>query len=177
VASENHYCIGLKENQPKLLEQARQCAQSQAPLSSHYQVLDSTHGRLVERRVHVFAAPPELSQDWKSLAAFVLVERSGIREGQYFPRQSWFILSQQIPAQQAAQLIQGHRGAIENQLHWVKDVVQHEDASLIQAAQPATLMSLLRSWAISAFRKAGHAAITKAIRLFGHDLSSLISFL
>jgi hypothetical protein len=72
----------------------------------------------------------------------------------YTKRQSWFILSQVIPAQRAAQLIQGHRGTIENQLHWVLDVVQQEDSSLIQAAQPAALMSLLRSWAISAFRQA-----------------------
>jgi len=61
-------------------------------------------------------------------------------------------------------------------LHWVKDVVQGEDASLIQSPNPATVMALLRSWAISLFRKAGHSSITKAMRLFKHDLPTLISF-
>ncbi|NET35552.1 MAG: hypothetical protein F6K19_26600 [Cyanothece sp. SIO1E1] len=62
-------------------------------------------------------------------------------------------------------------------MHWFKDVVQQEDNSLIQAAQPATLMALWRSWAISVFRKAGHSSLTRAIRLFCHNLPSLISFL
>ncbi|BAU41068.1 hypothetical protein O77CONTIG1_04081 [Leptolyngbya sp. O-77] len=172
----NHYCIGLKANQRKLLEQAQQCAQTQVPLSSH-EFLDTSHGRVVTRRVRVFAAPPELSQDWQALAAFVCVERSGVRQRQPFKRQSWFIISQVIDAQQLSGMIQAHRGTTENKLHWVKDVVQGEDASWIRAANPATLMALLRSWAISLFRKAGYSSITKAIRLFQHDLPTLISFI
>lgn len=56
-------------------------------------------------------------------AFFIKVERSGLREGIYFDRQSWLIVSRVIPAQQAVQLIREHRAAVENQLHWVKDVV------------------------------------------------------
>ena len=176
IENENHYCSGLKANQPKLLQQAQQCAQHQSPLS-HYHHRDTTHGRVVERQVQVFAAPIELAPEWAGLAAFVRVERIGIRQGQPFRRQSWFILSQIIEAQEAAAMIQTHRGTTENKLHWVKDVVQGEDASLIQSPRPATLMALLRSWAISLFRKAGHASMTKAMRLFKHDLPSLLSFI
>jgi len=175
IESENHYCIGLKANQSKLLQQAQQCAQTQSPLS-HYHTRDTSHGREVERQVQVFAAPVELAQEWTGLAAFVAVERFGSRQGQPFRRQSWFILSQIIPAPDAAVMIQAHRGTTENKLHWVKDVVQGEDASLIQAAKPATLMAFLRSWAISLFRKAGYSSITKAMRLFKHDLPMLLSF-
>jgi len=107
----------------------------------------------------------------------VLVERSGVRNGKPFERQAWFIISQVIDAEQLAMMIQAHRGTTENKLHWVKDVVQGEDASLICAAKPATLMAMLRSWAISVFRKVGHASITKATRRFRHDLPRLISFL
>lgn len=73
-------------------------------------------------------------------------------------------------------MIQAHWGTTENKLHWVKDVVQGEDASLIRSPNPATLIALLRSWAISLFRKAGHASITKAMRRFKHNLPSLLSF-
>ncbi len=176
VGSGNDYCIGLKKNQPKLLHQARQCTQTQAALSD-YHSCDRSHGRIVKRRVRVFASPPALSGDWAGLAAFVLVERSGIRSGKAFERQAWFIISRVIEAERLAGMIQAHRGTTENKLHWVKDVVQGEDASLIQAAKPATLMGLLRSWAISAFRGAGHSLITKAMRRFKHDLPTLISFL
>lgn len=176
IESGNHYCIGLKANQPKLLEQAQRCAQTQVPLS-RYQSIDTSHSRVVNRRVQVFAAPPQLAQNWAGLAGFVAVERWGIRQGQAFARQSWFIISQLIPAQSLAQMIQSHRATTENKLHWVKDVVQGEDASLIRSSNPATLMALLRSWAISLFRRAGHSSITKAMRRFKHDLPSLLSFL
>ncbi|PZV11301.1 MAG: ISAs1 family transposase [Leptolyngbya sp.] len=136
VSSGNHYCIGLKANQPKLLKQAQQCAQTQEPLSE-YQALDPSHGRVVKRRVRVFAPPPELAQDWAGLAAFVAMERSGTRQGHPFQRQFWFIISQVIEAQPLATMIQAHRGTTENKLHWVKDGVQAEDASLIQSpSQP-----------------------------------------
>ncbi|NJR40710.1 MAG: hypothetical protein HC781_20110 [Leptolyngbyaceae cyanobacterium CSU_1_4] len=75
------------------------------------------------------------------LAAFGAVERRGVREGKAFNCQSGFILTQVIPAQQAAAMIRHHRGSIANQLHWVKDVIQGEDYSLIRAAQPAPLMA------------------------------------
>lgn len=176
VASENHYCIGLKGNQKTLLQHAQHTAHCHSPLST-FQEHDDSHGRSVERRVRVFAALPALMQHWQGLAAFVAVERHGVRDGQAFHRHSWFILSQVIPAQQAAALIRHHRSSIENKLHWVKDVVQGEDHSLLQAAKPATLMALLRSWAISAFRNAGYDSLTKALRLFKHDLPSLLSFL
>ncbi|MGD1943495.1 MAG: hypothetical protein ACFB0G_19550 [Leptolyngbyaceae cyanobacterium] len=39
-------------------------------------------------------------------------------------------------------MIWGHRSGIEHRLHWVKDVVQQEDASLIHAPQLAKLMAL-----------------------------------
>lgn len=175
IESGNYYCIGLKANQTKLLKQAEQCAQTQAPLSC-CQSSDTSHGRVVTRRVQVFAAPPQLAQAWTGLAAFVAVERWGMRQGQAFQRQAWFISSQVIEAQQLADLIRGHRATTENKLHWVKDVVQGEDASLINSSNPATLIALLRSWAISLFRKAGHTSITKAMRRFKHDLPSLLSF-
>lgn len=177
IARGNHYCIGLKGNQGTLLRQAQACAATQPPLTRHYDVLDTSHGRCVERCVEVFAAPPALAATWEGLAAFARVERSGSRDGQCFQHHSWAILSQPLEAQRVSALIRGHRSCIENRLHWVKDVVQQEDASLICAPQPAQLMALLRTWALSAFRKAGHQSITKALRLFRHDMPKLISFL
>lgn len=176
VDSGNHYCIGLKGNQPKLLAQAQYCETTHIPVSVFDAVVDCSHGRLVERCVQVFEVPQDVSEDWANVAAFASVKRFGVRDGQSFQTQSWFILDQSLPAQSVAQLVQDHRGTIENRVHWVKDVVQHEDASLIQAANPATFISVLRSWSISIFRKSGYDSITKAIRFFRHDLPKLISF-
>jgi predicted transposase YbfD/YdcC len=177
VASENEYCIGLKGNQPTLLRQAQHCAETQPPLSTLAAVPDTSHGRSVERTVQVFAAPPEATQAWNGLAAFVQVERRGIRDGKPFQTESWYILSRLLPAHRVAALIQDHRGACENRVHWVKDVVQGEDNSQITASGPATVMAFLRSWAITALRKAGYDSITRAFRLVGHDIPTLLSFL
>lgn len=176
IASHNHYCIGLKRNQKKLLEAAEQAAQTQVPLST-YQDQDFSHGRWVERTIRVFAVSGAVASQWDGLSGFVAVERRGVRDGKPFARHAWFILSQVIPAQQAASLIRGHRASIENKVHWVKDVVQGEDRSWIRAAQPATLMALLRSWALTVFRNAGVDSFTKATRKFKHDLPKLFSLL
>ena len=61
---------------------------------------------------------------WSGLAVFASVRRWGIRDGKPFDTQSWFILNQNLPADRVAMLIREHRGAVENKLHWVKDVVQ-----------------------------------------------------
>ena len=166
----------MKGNQPTLLQTAQIQAQTHEPLST-FTELDTSKGRSVERTITVFAAPVELQQQWKGLQAFAQIKRVGEREGHAFERESWVILSQAIPAQQVAELVQEHRGSIENRLHWVKDVVQIEDDSLIASANPATILAFLRTWAISAFRRAGHDSITKAIRLFAHNLGKLFSFL
>ncbi len=176
VAGGNDYCIGLKGNQGNLLKAAQHCAQSEHPLSEYSEV-DTRKGRVVERCVKVFAAPVEWQQQWKGLQAFAQIERVGERDGKEFERTSWAILSQVIPAQQVAGLVQEHRGSVENRLHWVKDVVQIEDGSLVQSPNPATTLAFMRTWAISAFRRAGHDSITKAIRFFAHNLEKLLSFL
>ncbi len=177
VESDNEYCIGLKGNQPSLLRQAQHCASTQPSLSQWEAQPDTSHGRCVERTVQVFAAPAEARQVWDGLAAFVQVERRGVRDGLTFEHHSWSILSQPLPAQRVAQLIQAHRGTIENRVNWVRDVVQGEDSSQITDSAPATLMSLLRSWAITVLRKAGYDSITRAFRLVGHDIPKLLSFL
>lgn len=176
VESGNQYCLGLKANQKTLLQQAQHLSQTQVPLSVWHE-LDLTHGRSVERTVRVFAAPPAMQQQWCGLAAVVAIDRRGVRDGKPFQRCAWCILSQIIPAAQAARMIRDHRGSIENKLHWVKDVIQAEDASLIRATNPAKVMALLRSWAITSFRLAGYASLSKAARLFKHDLPKLLSFL
>lgn len=175
MRSGNHYCIGLKGNQAKLLQQAQAAGQSQSPLSE-YREVDTAHGRLVERLVQVFAAESELGEQWMGLAGFVGVQRRGIRAGKAFDNQSWYLVSQLIPAKQAAALIRNHRGSLENRVHWVKDVVQQEDGSLIRAAGPATVMGMMRTWALSLFRKAGYQSLTQAMRLCKHDLPKLLSF-
>ncbi len=109
-------------NQKTLLKTAQHCAQTQSPLRT-FQESDLSHGRQVERTIRLFAASYQLQSQWKSLNTFVAVNRQGLRDGKPFNSDSWYMLSQIIPASQAAGLIRSHRASVENQIHWVKDVV------------------------------------------------------
>ena len=66
------------------------------------------------------------------------------------------------PAQIAAWL-RGHR-AIENKLHWVRDVTYAEDHSQNRTGAGPQVMAALRNTAISLLRLDGHENIAKALR-------------
>jgi hypothetical protein len=55
-------------------------------------------------------------------------------------------------------------GAIENRLHYVKDVTLGEDSSLIHAGNGGAVMAGLREAALNLLRRAGQQAIAAAMR-------------
>lgn len=97
---------------------------------------DFRHSRTVQRTCQVFAVPEQLQHKWTGLKTFVVVERSGQRDGakrpplggdrQSFHERQFYICSQCLDAEQLLADTQGHWG-IENRLHWVRDVQFEED--------------------------------------------------
>lgn len=76
------------------------------------------------------------------------------------------------PAQaDPARLVALHRGhwAIENRLHWVRDVTFDEDRSQVRKGVGARVMATLRNLAISLCRLAGAANIAAALRACAYD--------
>lgn len=65
--------------------------------------------------------------------------------------------------QQIAGWLRGH-WAIENQLHWVRDVTYSEDHSQIRTESGPQVMATLRNTAIGLLRLDGHTNIAKALR-------------
>ena len=59
--------------------------------------------------------------------------------------------------------IRGH-WAIENRLHWVRDVTFDEDRSTIRTGTTPRVMATLRNTAVSILRLAGHTSIATALR-------------
>lgn len=64
--------------------------------------------------------------------------------------------------------IRGH-WAIENCLHWVRDVTFDEDRSQIRTGNSPRIMATLRNLAITLLRQAGHTNIAKALRHTARD--------
>lgn len=72
-------------------------------------------------------------------------------------------------------LNRGH-WAIENQVHYVRDVSMGEDASRIRKGVGPRIMAIFRNLALSLFRTAGIKKIAEKITTFGLNRSSLFKF-
>lgn len=79
----------------------------------------------------------------------------------------YYISSAVNDAQRLAQIIKGHWG-IENQCHWVKDVIFQQDQSRIRNFQAATNFSTLKTLVINLFRSLGFVSITEGQRWLTH---------
>jgi hypothetical protein len=79
----------------------------------------------------------------------------------------------------AGQLLEAWRGhwAIENRLHWVRDVTMGEDASRIRTEAGPQVMAGLRNAAISLLRLSGVTNIAEALRENLYRVHSLLTTL
>jgi predicted transposase YbfD/YdcC len=67
--------------------------------------------------------------------------------------------------------------AIENSLHYVKDVTFHEDSSRIRTDNALTNFSIIRNIAINLLRKTQYSSFPQAIRRIGGNISALYALL
>ena len=79
------------------------------------------------------------------------------------------------PAHIAA-YVRGH-WAIENKVHWVRDVTFAEDASKVRAGSRPRVLATLRNLAIGLIRQAGHHSIAGTIRATEYDTALLLAIL
>ncbi len=63
--------------------------------------------------------------------------------------------------------------AIENSLHYVKDVTFGEDASLIRTGNAPTNFSIIRNIAINLLRRLECTSLKQAIRKIGGDIQAI----
>ncbi len=105
------------------------------------------------------------------------VFRYGTRGNQdYISSDITFYLSSLSPT--SSLIPQGIRQhwAIENRLHWVKDVITEEDISPKLKGQASTNISILKSWVLNLLRIHGIDSIREAIDALSHNLKLIKSF-
>jgi predicted transposase YbfD/YdcC len=175
ISSGNDYLIGLKANQPTLYNLAQSQLLQDNPLSCAT-AIEHHHSRTIQRQCKVFAINDKLQQKWAGLKAFVVVERVGIRDGQPWHEQQFYISSQIRDAQQLLADTVGHWG-IENRLHWVRDVTFSEDFPPRCGGNAPVNWAILHNLFITIARFLGYRTIPQAQRALSNQFDRIFSLL
>jgi predicted transposase YbfD/YdcC len=175
ISSQNNYLIQVKGNQKTLFRTIKDTVASQAAVSMNFSD-ERSRGRHEQRIVEVFRPPMSLTEHWAGLERIIQVERLVCRQGKQSRTQSYYISS--VCSDDAEDFARGVRGhwAIENRLHWVKDVHQHEDSSRISKGNGVETLSLLKNIAINLCREDGFDSIKAAAIHFASNVKELLKY-
>ena len=142
---------------------------------------DGDHGRIEVRRHVVSHDVAWLSTDrrfpgeprFPGLAAIAMVEAEVERGGKTTLARRYYLSSALLDAPTFARAVRAHWG-VENRLHWVMDVVFHDDLARLRTGHGPENMAIFRHMAMNLVRQATPTASLKNRRkLAGWDPSYL----
>ncbi len=162
----------VKENQPDLFQELQYWFDHAAIWRQLDRRTASTvnkgHGRLERRTVTVSEACRDL--DWPDLAQVMCFEARLVntKTGQVSHSRSFAVTSLPRPLAVAAQLLALRRQhwAIENRLHYPRDVRFQEDASRIRSGQAPTVLAAVRNAMLNLLRGFGYDSLKKVRERF-----------
>lgn len=161
-----HYVLTVKSNQPSLRRRLKELPWKHVPAVT---ATTTSHGRRVTRTVRSVEAPDWV--DFPGAAQVAQLRRTRTIKGRTTVEVVYLICSLPMtdaPPATVAAWVQGH-WAIENCLHWIRDVVFDEDRHQLRTRSGPQVMATLRNTAISLLRLAGHTRIAPALRHYGRD--------
>jgi predicted transposase YbfD/YdcC len=115
---------------------------------------DVGHGREEERTCYVLKDLKQLAmadcnvESWRNLKCLIVVEAKVVRQGKNSFERRYFLSSKDWTAEDALEAVRGH-WSIENQQHYVLDVVFCEDASRTRRGFAAENLGLIRRLALN----------------------------
>ena len=154
------YLLALKDNQASLHDEVRRYLDDPAAtIHSRFEATDADHGRIEVRRHLVshkvdwlttarrFPGEPR----FPGLRAIAMVEAEVERNGSISRERRYYISSLPLDAKLLAHAVRCH-WHIENRLHWVLDVVFHEDLSRLRSGAGPQNMATVRHMAMNLLR-------------------------
>ena len=154
------YLLALKGNQSSLHHEVKRCLDDPAAkIHSRFETTDGDHGRIEVRRHLVshdvdwlmtarrFPGEPR----FPGLRAIAVVEAEVERNGSTSLERRYFLSSMPLDAKLFAYAVRCH-WHVENRLHWVLDVVFHEDLSRLRSGAGPQNMATVRHMAMNLVR-------------------------
>jgi predicted transposase YbfD/YdcC len=176
-----HYVMIVKGNQKGLFARLNALDWKNVPIA--YSTVDVGHGRRERRTIQVMDAPAGL--DFPGVAQVFLLERyitrtvrrrtKGSRKYKKIQVQSAVAVlgitslsAREASPEHLATYVRNH-WAIENKIHWVRDVTFREDTSQVKTGSRFRVMATLRNLVIGLIRQAGYTRIAATIRKIRSD--------
>jgi predicted transposase YbfD/YdcC len=173
------YVLALKENQSALFADAQDLLETAAAREQTKPEIVKGHGREEQRTVVVVgAAALATKHGFPGLTALARVElRRRINGNDEKPLVRYFALSQTFSPERVLAISRAHWG-IENQLHWVLDVVFDEDRARNRKGNGPQNLAILRKLALNLLRSHPHkSSIRRKIKHAGWNDDFLLSLL
>lgn len=164
--------VQVKDNCFTLVAQAQQI-KANLPRDSFFS-REMNRGRLEVRWVRIYdwtGSPAAWAE--AEFATLIVVDRFTNRQQAFSHKQHLYLSDLKHPAAlDFAQLIRGH-WAIENNLHWVKDVILSEDRATLSEANAAENLSTFKDVALNIFRHHGFTSLKYALIFFANKIPKL----
>lgn len=150
------FVIQLKNNQKTLLDEVKTSFSTvyDSPDLATFEQSNEGHGRKERRTVMQRKAklPLELKKKWPHINSLIEVSSERTIKGVTSCSSRWYVSSLPINAEEVAQVIREH-WAVENQLHWVLDVVFREDELKVSDPDGAKHLALFNRAALSVLKQ------------------------
>jgi predicted transposase YbfD/YdcC len=163
IAKRADYVLALKSNQPKLYQDVvewftwAQQHEFRDVEHTYAQTVNKGHGRIEIRQCRAISDPRALEvlghhDGWRNLTSLVMVQRERRRGDQAQTETVYFISSLPPDAERLLRAVR-HHWRIENSLHWVLDVIFHEDDARLRIGDGAENFAILRRMALNLLRR------------------------
>jgi len=147
-----HYVLGLKANRSSLFADAEAAFADPKHRPAVFETKETSHGRTDIRRAAVLPAAV-LARDpgYEGLAAIGRIDAERAIEGKTAASRRYVILSRPLKPERLIEVVRAH-WSIENQLHWMLDVVFREDEARTRKDYAPENLAALRRIALNLLR-------------------------
>ena len=170
-----HYILIVKGNQPSLHHQLRSVPWKQVPAADT--TSNKGHGRVETRTVKLVAIPAGLAFPHAALAIQITRTRRPLGRNRASRETVYAVTDLTYDNTTAAELADAIRGhwAIENRLHWIRNVTFAEDHSQVRTGHGPQVMATFRNLAVSLHRLHGATNIAAACRRINRNPNRVLS--